>query len=180
VTGGIGAARLLPELAPRLSVTRQVTVWVGVDKTEPFEAPRLPCWGIDDGRGVLYGTPLTDPAIGLKVSRHEAGPVIDPEAPLAPPTDDEIESLVEDCRRFLRGTGESIGRGVCRYCNSPDGHFILDRLEPRVIVACGLSGHGFKFAPVLGEALADLATMGRTDLPIDFLSRDRLGGGGGA
>jgi sarcosine oxidase len=63
------------------------------------------------------------------------------------------------------------------YTNSPDHHFILDRhpAHQRVTVACGFSGHGFKFASVIGEALADLALNGRSDLPIGFLGLNRFG-----
>jgi glycine/D-amino acid oxidase-like deaminating enzyme len=63
---------------------------------------------------------------------------------------------------------------------SPDEHFLVDR-HPRqenVWFAAGLSGHGFKFTSVLGEALADLATEGATRLPIGFLSVGRFGGAG--
>jgi sarcosine oxidase len=54
---------------------------------------------------------------------------------------------------------------------SPDGNFIVDRMPgaTRTWIACGFSGHGFKFMPVMGEALADLATAGSTRLPVDFL-----------
>jgi glycine/D-amino acid oxidase-like deaminating enzyme len=60
---------------------------------------------------------------------------------------------------------------------SPDEHFIVDRhpQHPHVVFAAGLSGHGFKFAPVLGAALADLAFNGATRLPIEFLSLRRFG-----
>jgi sarcosine oxidase len=64
---------------------------------------------------------------------------------------------------------------------SADTDFLLG-LHPafapraRVAVACGFSGHGFKFAPVVGEVLADLATEGRTERPIGFLSPGRAGG----
>jgi sarcosine oxidase len=63
------------------------------------------------------------------------------------------------------------------YTNSPDGHFLLDRLpgHDNVLLAAGFSGHGFKFASVIGQVLADLsAGDGRTDLPAGFLSLDRF------
>jgi glycine/D-amino acid oxidase-like deaminating enzyme len=66
---------------------------------------------------------------------------------------------------------------VCMYTMTPDGHFVVDR-HPRhqqVVLAAGLSGHGFKFAPALGEALADLVLSGKTSLPIEFLRCDRPG-----
>ena len=65
---------------------------------------------------------------------------------------------------------------ICMYTNSPDHHFIIDRhpAHPRVTLACGFSGHGFKFASVVGEILADLATEGKTKLPAQFLGLSRF------
>ena len=64
---------------------------------------------------------------------------------------------------------------VCLYTNSPDGHFVVDRHpeHPQVVFGCGFSGHGFKFASVMGEALADLALHGASPLPIGFLGLGR-------
>jgi glycine/D-amino acid oxidase-like deaminating enzyme len=58
---------------------------------------------------------------------------------------------------------------------TPDAHFVVDRHpeHPQVVFAAGLSGHGFKFTCVLGEALTQLALDGRTDLPIEFLAANR-------
>ena len=62
------------------------------------------------------------------------------------------------------------------YTNTPDGHFIIDRhpRHPQVILACGFSGHGFKFAPVVGEILAELATYGHTRHPIELFQLARF------
>jgi len=60
------------------------------------------------------------------------------------------------------------------YTMTPDGHFILDYIGKRCVFATGFSGHGFKFMPVIGNALADMASEGRTDLRIDFLSLARF------
>ena len=67
---------------------------------------------------------------------------------------------------------------ICLYGNSADENFIIDKLpgfENNVSIACGFSGHGFKFASVVGEILADLAIDGKTQLPIDFLNAKRFG-----
>ena len=63
---------------------------------------------------------------------------------------------------------------MCLYTLTPDRHFVIDvhPAYPHVAIAAGFSGHGFKFAPVVGAALADLVEKGRSDLP---LSRFRLG-----
>ena len=72
--------------------------------------------------------------------------------------------------------GPVVATKACMYTSTTDGHFIVDRYpeSDRVTIACGFSGHGFKFASVIGEALADLAMEGRTALPIGFLGLDRF------
>ena len=66
---------------------------------------------------------------------------------------------------------------ICMYTCSPDSHFIIDQhpAAPAVTIACGFSGHGFKFASVVGEILADLAINGSTRHPIEFLGLARFG-----
>jgi glycine/D-amino acid oxidase-like deaminating enzyme len=84
-------------------------------------------------------------------------------------------------QKFLRArlpgaSARVTDHSVCLYTMSPDEHFIVDRHPAcsNVVFAAGLSGHGFKFAPVLGRALADLALDGSTSLPIEFLSWARF------
>jgi sarcosine oxidase len=81
--------------------------------------------------------------------------------------------------KYLPGVFDSVlSTKICLYGNSPDENFIIDNLpgfESNVSIACGFSGHGFKFASVVGEILADLAIDGKTDLPIDFLNAKRFG-----
>jgi len=65
---------------------------------------------------------------------------------------------------------------TCLYTLTPDEHFIVDRhpVFRNVVFGAGFSGHGFKFAPLIGTALADLVINGTTSLPIDFLSVQRF------
>ena len=65
---------------------------------------------------------------------------------------------------------------TCLYTMTPDEHFIigLHPQFPSVSVACGFSGHGFKFAPVVGDILAQLATAGKTSHPIEIFSPARF------
>jgi len=68
-----------------------------------------------------------------------------------------------------------IKAATCMYSNTPDQHFVIAKHpeHANVTVACGFSGHGFKFVPVVGEVLADLATTGRTAHPIDLFEPRR-------
>jgi sarcosine oxidase len=89
-----------------------------------------------------------------------------------------VAAVREAIDAWLPGAaGPVVHRAVCMYTNTPDGHFILDRdpSEPRVILASCCSGHGFKFASVIGEALADLASTGRTLLPVELFRISRFG-----
>lgn len=79
-------------------------------------------------------------------------------------------------RYFPEGTGPMMRLATCTFTNSPDDHFIIDRHpeHPQVVFGAGFSGHGYKFASVIGEVLADLASEGRTDHPIDLFGLDRF------
>ena len=100
---------------------------------------------------------------------------------MANPADVPRDILAEDETRVGRFIQENLSglarqyskHSVCLYTMSPDQHFVVDRHpeHPHVAFAAGLSGHGFKFAPVLGRALAELVLDGGTDLPIGFLAK---------
>jgi sarcosine oxidase len=88
------------------------------------------------------------------------------------------EDLLYILKKYIPGAvGSILSIKSCLYTNSKDENFIIDHLpgyDKRVTIATGFSGHGFKFVPVVGEILADLAMKGKTDLPIGFLSTNRL------
>ncbi|HBU59559.1 MAG TPA: N-methyl-L-tryptophan oxidase, partial [Verrucomicrobiales bacterium] len=91
-----------------------------------------------------------------------------------PKDDSDIQDALT--RYLPSGKGPLLSQRVCLYTNSSDGDFIIDRHPefPQVSLACGFSGHGFKFASVIGKVLADLATNGKTDWPIGFLRLSRF------
>jgi sarcosine oxidase len=172
---------LLRDLQIELTVTRQVMTWVWPKRPERFEAGALPVWAVGHDDGTLhYGFPLTsgDAGVGLKLAHHARGPVTDPDRVAREPLAGDERSVREFVQRFLPDAdGPLLAQRVCLYTNSPDAHFIVDRhprFDQRVMFACGFSGHGFKFASVIGEALAELAVRGATALPIDFLSLRRF------
>ncbi|RPI76651.1 MAG: FAD-dependent oxidoreductase, partial [Planctomycetaceae bacterium] len=126
--------------------------------------------------GQFYGFPSLDGQT-FKVAEHTGGqPVSDPAA-----VDRSLHAAdLESVRQFLRSHVpaaqlELVRHSVCLYTLTPDHHFLIDHhpSSDRIIVAAGFSGHGFKFAPVIGQALADLALHGQTNLPIDFLGWNR-------
>ncbi|MGH9017105.1 MAG: FAD-dependent oxidoreductase, partial [Acidimicrobiales bacterium] len=128
---------------------------------------------VERRRPWFYGLP--DPAQGrYKVSLHGAGPalVLDDAPGWRPHGDEPDEALVAElvaCSgRVLPGFDpHPVATERCLYDNTPDGDFVLDRVG-RIAFGCGTSGHGFKFAPLLGEILADLA-VGALHHPVGSL-----------
>jgi len=135
-------------------------------------------FGFETDGGFYYGFPAID-ELGVKVSDHVGGQA----TVSAESLDREVHADDEEpLRRFIRRHVPQLGttitkRSVCMYTMTPDEHFILDRHpdHANVFYACGFSGHGFKFAPVIGSVLADWVTMGQTREPVEFLRAARLG-----
>jgi sarcosine oxidase len=177
-SAGAWSDKLVRDLGVPLVVTRQVMGWVEPLRREPYLLGTLPVWAVDNGDGTIhYGFPVADDALGLKIAHHGPGTATDPDTVSRVPEPQDEQTFRPALRRFLPGAdGPLKFMRICMYTNSPDGHFILDRhpVHPRVTIACGFSGHGFKFASVIGEALADLAMKGKSELPIQFLGLSRF------
>lgn len=180
LTAGAWNGKFSNEFGVELPVSRQTLLWTWPSEPSLFEAGRIPVWGIGQPDGSLYyGFPMgLDDGLGMKFAHHARGQMVDPDRVARDPQPGDEETLRKAIRRFLpRGDGPTIALRVCMYSNTPDSHFIIDRhpMHDRVICGFACSGHGFKFASVIGEVLADLATQGETKLPIGFLGAARLG-----
>ncbi len=181
VTAGAWASQLLPEFDSELSVERQVMHWFEpTDGIEAFAPDRLPIYLWESRAGpVLYGLPALDGARGgVKVGLHHGG-----ESTTADHLDRTVhEADIDAVRcclvdRIPTLNGRWLEGAVCMYTNTPDAHFVIGPHPSAegVFIAVGFSGHGFKFAPVVGEALADLVVDGATRLPMDPFSPTRFG-----
>jgi sarcosine oxidase len=169
-----------PQLC-RLEITFRVQrrvqhYWRPTDPTL-FEPERLPAWIWSYGPAeAAYGLPAVDGVV--KAAMHHGSETADPDGGLAPARADEVEAM----RRWLELHIPSLAAGgwlaakPCLYTLTPDEHFVLGRHpeHPSVAVACGFSGHGFKFAPVVGEILADLVLEGRTRQEISLFDPTRF------
>jgi sarcosine oxidase len=177
-TAGPWTSKLVRELGVKLVVTRQVMGWVWPKKPELFELGRLPVWAIGHADGSLhYGFPMLPDGQGFKVAWHHTGEVTDPDTVRRETSAADEEEFRSVLREMIpEADGKLAAMRTCLYTNSPDHHFVLDRVPGMrgVTVACGFSGHGFKFASVIGEILADWVTKGRTDLPVGFLGMGRF------
>jgi glycine/D-amino acid oxidase-like deaminating enzyme len=104
------------------------------------------------------------------------GPEVDPASEDRSIDVARLEELRQYAMRMIRGcTGEVLETTSCRYTMTADEDFIIDLHpeHPNVVIASCCSGHAFKFAPVVGQILADLALTGETDYPIDLFRLDR-------
>jgi glycine/D-amino acid oxidase-like deaminating enzyme len=116
-------------------------------------------WQFDEHQFV-YGFP--DLGEGVKVARHHGGVSGSPDTLNREVETEEIAEMRTLLRRFLpHADGALHSATVCLYTNTPDGHFWIDRhpVHSNVLIASPCCGHGFKFASVVGEILADLATQ---------------------
>lgn len=177
ITAGAWSCQVLGELSLPLTIRRKVLAWIDPIMPEHFKPGALPAFAFSPN--FFYGFPNIG-SRGVKVAEHSGGiSVQNPAGPIAPPGEADLAPLLKAASRFLPSLvgpppGDSakiIRAKTCFYTMTPDEHFIIDQ-HPRfenVFFAAGFSGHGFKFSPLVGEALADLAREGKTALPIEFL-----------
>lgn len=184
---GPGMSELFAGLLP-LNVTRQVQFWIEpLQQRSDFEAANCPIFICEEQSGAgavsaeaarfFYGLPSL--GSGVKVARHGLGQPAAATGELAPASDSDWEPL----RHALAGLIPMLGAGrvadttLCRYTNTPDEHFILDwhpDQPGRVLLCSACSGHGFKFAPAIGEACAELLLEGQARQDLSLFSLDRF------
>jgi sarcosine oxidase len=176
ITAGAWVSKMIPSLKNVAVPERQVVAWLQPKRPEWFVPERFPVFNLRLAEGHYYGFPEHDGA-GFKFGRyHHRHEVVDPDT-MRRDADDDDERMLRGFanRYFPAGSGEALVMQTCLFTNTQDEHFILDFVEgsQRVIVGSPCSGHGFKFASVMGEILADLATKGETahDISLHRLSR---------
>jgi len=173
VTAGPWAAELLSGVGVKFEVRRKSMFWYATDDERFLPSAGCPAFFYELPWGVFYGFPQLD-ARGVKLAEHSGGSVVtDPlhiDRAIFPDDQQRIEQFIGECVPAL--TRQVTEHSACMYTMSPDEHFVVGS-HPRhdnVLVAAGLSGHGFKFTGMLGEVLAELALEGATRQPVGFLS----------
>ena len=157
IAAGAWSAALVPHLALALRPTGHAVFHLRPRHPELFAAPRFPVFTADIAHIGYYGFPATADGV-VKVANHGVGRPLDPDAPRAVTAQDEerLRAFLADALPALRDAPVGYTR-LCLYCDTQDGDFWIagDPALPGVTVAGGGSGHGFKFAPVLGPLIAD-------------------------
>lgn len=161
ITAGAWAGKVLSDLNLPLQVTRKPVMWFEVDDMATFAPDNFPPFIIDCDIQHFYGLPAVAPD-SLKMGIHSDMNVVDPDnfqREVQP--EDMVPEFVEFISTLLKGArARTKATSMCMYTMTPDEDFIIDRhpQHANVALAAGFSGHGFKFATVIGEHLADLAT----------------------
>lgn len=150
---------LLPEMSDQLRATGHCVFHFRPNEPQKFRAPHFPVWAADIARTGWYGFPANSEGI-VKIGHHGIGPPI-----LSAAQTRNVEAeMVAHCRAFLRDTfpaladAPMVATRQCWYSDSSNGDFLIDHhpRRPGLVVTGGDSGHGFKFAPVLGRLIADV------------------------
>ena len=177
ITAGAWTSGMVPILDDLAVPERQVLAWLQPIDGSLYTPEVFPVFNAYFDEGRYYGFPVYG-IPGFKVGRyHHLEEVIDPDFAIKTVNSEDeavLRSAVE--KYFPKANGTTMTLKTCMFTNTPDEHFIVDLLpaNSQVAVAAGFSGHGFKFASVIGEILADLAINGETEHNIDLLKIDRF------
>ncbi len=177
ITAGAWSEKLLPALAGRAVPERQALAWLQPEDPGLFAPDRFPVFNAMFEEGRYYGFPVFG-IPGFKIGRyHHLDEQTDADKVDREVTDrDEaiLRSAVE--RYFPQANGAVMTMKTCMFTNSPDEHFIIGSPDgvPEITFAAGFSGHGFKFASVIGEIMSDLAIDRRTRHDISLLDPSRF------
>ncbi len=168
VTAGGWTGYLLNELNLPLTVTRQQVVYYQPTDANLFQRGRFPIFLDVTWNEVLYGFPVFG-GEGVKIARHGMGQPVSPDTCNRNPD----PAYIEHIRSFLReripdAAGKALFAQVCLYTETPDEDFIIDTHPDcaNLVLATGFSGHGFKFASLVGRMLSEMALEGITDFDI--------------
>ncbi|UCH26892.1 MAG: N-methyl-L-tryptophan oxidase [Trueperaceae bacterium] len=178
VTAGPWLKGLLKDLELPLSVERQQVLYLEVEDGPIFGANRFPIFIYrHENRAEVYGFPRFEHPTAIKVADHANGTEIDLEQrhfDLDSNKALETTRLVQEI--LPKVTSKRVRFQTCLYTKTPDNHFILGRhpLHPNVVIGGGFSGHGFKFGPILGEILAELARQGRSRHDLSLFEPNRF------
>src|SRR5213079_94469 len=173
---------VLPFTRKFLRATGQPVFHLKPRQRELFAPQRFPVFGADISTTGYYGFPLSREGV-VKIANHGLGREMSPESSERAVTSEEEKNL----REFLSITFPALADApivytrICLYCDTNDGHFWIapDSERAGLIVAAGDCGHGFKFAPVLSEIIADAAEGRSNPLQEKFRWRPEIALGSG-
>ncbi|NJN84077.1 MAG: N-methyl-L-tryptophan oxidase [Caldilineaceae bacterium] len=183
ITAGAWNDQMLGFLDGLAVPERQVLAWFQPERPELFQVDNFPVFNLLVDEGRFYGFPVHS-VPGFKIGKYhhfeESGPAEEVERGVRHEDEQVLRDLTS--RYFPQAAGPTMTLKSCMFTNAPDGHFLIDLHPqfPQVSYASACSGHGFKFASVIGEILADLAQYRQTRHNIELFSHERFGNRGGS
>lgn len=180
VTVGPWAVEQLRVLGLPLQVVRIVNVYFRPERPDLWTAEcGAPTFTLSVPEGEYYGMPSIA-GQGLKIGGHDLGEHTTARTIRREISDDEVSHLRRVLDTYLPGAGGIAELGItCMYSMTPDGIYIVERhpLHAQVVYACGFSGTGYKFSPVIGEILSDLVTGSATTFDTSMFASGRFADG---
>jgi sarcosine oxidase len=177
ITAGAWNNRMVPLLRGLATPERQVLGWFQPRKPELFRPDNFPVFNLLVDEGRYYGFPVHG-VPGFKIGKYHHFLEHDDADRLDHDSHETDELMLREFtdRYFPDASGPTMSLKSCMFTNSPDGHFIIDLYPgyPQVSFAAGFTGHGYKFASVVGEIMGDLAINGRTRHDIELFRHDRF------
>lgn len=177
VAAGPWISQFIPSLKKKAVPERQVLAWFQPRQPRWFAPDKFPVFNVAVPEGRYYGFPIFN-SQGIKIGRyhHREEQVEAEELDRECHSEDERVLRLFAERYLSDGDGPTLAMQTCMFTNTPDEHFVIDTLpgHEQVLVASPCSGHGFKFASVIGEILADLAEKGETRHDLSIFSMRRL------
>lgn len=182
VCAGAWFSRLIDDAGVALSIERNVQLWFAPSVPSEVDPKRLPIFAVERAEWpqMFYGFP--DFGDGVKCAFHHSGDFADPDSLQREARSDEIARADAALREWLPAAAGSLrATRACTYALTADEHFVIGfhPNAPEVILAGGFSGHGFKFCPVVGEIVAQLADTGGTVHDIAMFAPARFKGSAG-
>jgi monomeric sarcosine oxidase len=175
ITAGAWSLQVAAAFGLPLEIRRKALWWQAVDDIRRYTPDRMPVFITDSPVGEIYGFPVHGTS-GLKIANHAGGEPVDVDTVDRTTRPGENRDCLELARFLLPGVrSEVVQSAICLYAVTPDHDFVVDRHpdHPHVVVGAGFSGHGFKFAPAIGELLVELVTGERVQT-VDRLSLQRF------
>ena len=171
ITVGAWMNKLLPDLNPIVTPIRQTVAYFKLKGPKAnYQVGTFPNWAFvgDKPNEVFYGLPEFG-SEGIKVSQHmTVGSPDNPDVKSAVVDPKQVEVLRHFVQEhFVPSIERLVHSETCFYANTPNEDFLIDRLpaDHRIVIGSACSGHGFKFAPLLGKVLAELVLEGKTTIP---------------
>lgn len=180
IAAGAWVGKFVPQYAPHFVPERQVLMWSQPKHPEFFALGNFPIFVLEGPEGRFYGFPEFG-IPGFKIGRyHHLGEVVDPDnfnrEGFAPQDEAVLRAGIR--RYFPDADGPTLSLATCMFTNTRDEHFVIDRLPgvPQILLVSPCSGHGYKFASVMGEIVADLVLDGGTHFDLSMFALGRLTG----